>query len=415
MAEQHIVFAFAGQGYPPVEAARDLYRTSQVFRDAITEIDETTEDLLQKRLIPDRTYVPITEYLEEETLRPPHATTTDHPSARGKTLNAPSETLVIVSTQYALSKLLQSWNIVPQSVMAYSLGEFVAAAATGSYKMSALFKVLNRRDKFFEDRNLLPQKGGLARVFAPIYTLKQVLAKEGMLGVVDIAGSVSPNVSCLAGDAQSLDLVSERLKSSGLRVQRVKLEVGMVSLLLRLSNAPHDALNMHTEHSLITLQHSNHVQKISDAARSEPWFFPEEDSRDCRVVPGIDHWSSLGFEMKAGSPLNANHYATLLREPLRFMECIQGIFRKHMAERPEQELIFIDMAMGPGQLYKSIQDTLRDTPQWHQGMIRGTATIDPVKTDADAKSKLGWAERQLRANLDRAKVNVRGNPFPNSA
>lgn len=76
-----------------------------------------------------------------------------------------------------------------------------------------------------------------------------------------------------------------------------------------------------------------------------------------------------------------------------------------MKERPEQELAFIDMGMGPGQLYKSIMFTLKDTPGWQQGKVRATASIDPVEA-GDAKSKLGWAASQLETNLRKANVMV---------
>lgn len=107
--------------------------------------------------------------------------------------------------------------------------------------------------------------------------------------------------------------------------------------------------------------------------------------------------------MPTGSPLNANHYATVLREPLRYSQCMQNILRKHMKEQPGQELVFVDMGMGPGQLYKFIMATLEHTPEWKRSQVRATASIDPVEA-GDAKMKLGWAESQLKANLKRANV-----------
>jgi len=109
--------------------------------------------------------------------------------------------------------------------------------------------------------------------------------------------------------------------------------------------------------------------------------------------------------MPTGSPMNANHYATVLRRPLRYSECIQGIFHKHMKEQPDQDLVFVDMGMGPGQLYKSIMATLEQTPEWQQGQVRATASIDPVEA-GDSKMKLGWAKSQLEANLQKANVFV---------
>jgi hypothetical protein len=78
-----------------------------------------------------------------------------------------------------------------------------------------------------------------------------------------------------------------------------------------------------------------------------------------------------------------------------------------MKEQPDKELVFVDMGMGPGQLHKSIMATLDHTPEWKRGQVRATASIDPVEA-GDAKMKLGWAESQLKANLEKANV-----PAPN--
>ena len=76
-----------------------------------------------------------------------------------------------------------------------------------------------------------------------------------------------------------------------------------------------------------------------------------------------------------------------------------------MKEQPNQDLVFVDMGMGPGQLYKSIMATLEHTPEWQRGQVRATASIDPVEA-GEAKMNLGWAESQLRSNLDRANLFV---------
>lgn len=154
------------------------------------------------------------------------------------------------------------------------------------------------------------------------------------------------------------------------------------------------------------MKHSRHVQALADHVRSSPDIVPEKDSKDCRVLPGIDHWSSLAIQLPTGSPLNANHYATVLRRPLRYRDCVQKIFQKHMSEQPEQDLVCVDMGMGPGQLYKLIMaafEHFEHTAEWQRGQVRAMASIDPVDA-GDAKSKLGWAEAQLKDNLSKANV-----------
>lgn len=229
MSSHHVVFTFAGQGYPPVEAARDLYRTSPVFRNAIEDVQNTIDNLLQEQAIESGHHIPLTEYLEEDEIRPPYATSFDRPLKTEEHSLPPSETVVILAAQYALGKMLQSWGIIPRSVMAYSLGELVAGTFTGSYTLPAVMKLLTRRESLLADRSLIPQKGALALVHTDGDSVKEVLAKEGLLGTVDIAGFSNPVTTCLAGNAEPMEIALEKFDAAEIGVRRVKLEVGMVS------------------------------------------------------------------------------------------------------------------------------------------------------------------------------------------
>lgn len=228
MSAQHIVFTFAGQGYPPIEAARDLYRTSEVFQSAITDVQKTIDTLLRAKAVPNGHHARLTDYLEEDEIRPPYATSFAQTSRIHQDPLPPSESLIIVAAQHALGKMLQSSGIVPRSVMAYSLGEIAAGTFTGSYTLPAVLKLLGRRESLLSDRSLIPRKGGLALIFTGGDGVKEILAKEGLLGTVDIAGFSTPTTTCLAGDADALDIALQKFEDANVGIKRVKLEVGMV-------------------------------------------------------------------------------------------------------------------------------------------------------------------------------------------
>lgn len=228
MSAQHIVFTFAGQGYPPVEAARDLYRTSEVFQNAITDVQNTIDTLLREKAVPNGHHARLTDYLEEDKIHPPYATSFGQTSRIDQDPLPPSESMIIVAAQYALGKMLQSFGVVPRSVMAYSLGEIAAGTFTGSYTLPAVMKLLGRRESLLSDRSLVPRKGGLALVFSSSDGVKEILAKEGLLGTVDIAGFSTPSTTCLAGDADALEIALQKFEDANVGIKRVKLEVGMV-------------------------------------------------------------------------------------------------------------------------------------------------------------------------------------------
>lgn len=229
MSPQHIVFTFAGQGYPPVEAARDLYRTSPVFQDAIQHVQRTIDSLLQDKAIQNGRHIPLTQYFEEDELRPPYATSFDQSPISDDSSLPPTESIVIVASQYALGKMLQSWDIAPRSVMAYSLGEIAAGTFTGSYTLPAVMKLLARRESLLGDRSLIPQKGALALIYTDGDSAKELLAREGLLGTVDISGFTNPTTVSLAGSADALDIVLQKFEAADINIKRIKLEVGMVS------------------------------------------------------------------------------------------------------------------------------------------------------------------------------------------
>lgn len=115
--------------------------------------------------------------------------------------------------------------------MAYSLGVIAAGTFTGSYTLPAMVKLLARREALLADRSLFPNKGGLALVSTDGNSIKQFLAKEGLLGTVDIAGFSSPVATCVAGDAAQLDIALEKLSNPDVDFKRVRLDIGMASFV----------------------------------------------------------------------------------------------------------------------------------------------------------------------------------------
>ncbi|USW54230.1 Putative Acyl transferase domain superfamily, Acyl transferase/acyl hydrolase/lysophospholipase [Septoria linicola] len=64
-----IVFCFAGQGYVPLKAARDLYRTCTVFKTAIDKVDSNITSSAKQKLV-ELTSIPLKEYFREAEMCP---------------------------------------------------------------------------------------------------------------------------------------------------------------------------------------------------------------------------------------------------------------------------------------------------------------------------------------------------------
>lgn len=105
---------------------------------------------------------------------------------------------------------------------------------------------------------------------------------------------------------------------------------------------------------------------VADKMRNDLLFWPDEDACKARVVPDVNHWSCLGIQLHAGTPLNARNWATQLLTPVCFAQCIQSIYQQGVAVR--ELVVFLDLGMGP-RLLRLVSNTLEDTPEWKSGQM----------------------------------------------
>lgn len=363
---KEVVFCFAGQGYVPLEASRDLYRTCTIFREAIDEVaanikafHETEGEVA--------TCISLPEYLMEVQERPAHTPKSSSPNT-GE-LTTPSATMVIFAAQYALAKTIQSLGLHPSTIVGYSLGEHIASMVTGSLPLQSGIKLLLRRDKIFSDKEVIPTIGGMVTVQAPPCDTVQALAEYGVVGDVEVSGYPHKNSTVLSGEAGKLDIAQECLAKNSIHTDRRAIQLGM---------------------------HSSHVQGVAGKLREEPAHFC--DDAKARVREGVNHWSCLGMKLAAGTPLHAKYWATQLREPIHFKQCIEGIYEESRRER-DGKLVFLDLGMGP-RLSRLVQNTLQDTPEWEEGKVVAVSCIQPMGLEPAAKAKQGWAFAELQRRLE---------------
>lgn len=365
-------FCFAGQGFVPLEAARDLYRASDTFRTTIHDVEDVI-DGFYKTGNDRRTFIPLTEYLEEAEARPAFTAEfgkDDNFDAEGCATTPPA-TLVIFAAQYALGRTIQAAGVQPWSVVGYSLGEIIAAIFTKDIPLGVGVRLLLRRDRLFIDRKLIPEEGGMATVQADSDTTVRALAKAGMLGTVDVAGFPHPDSTILSGHAKPLDVAQEVLKNSGIESQRRSISLGM---------------------------HSAHIDRAANELRHSPTIFPPEDAAKAKISHGIRFWSCLGIELSHGTPLNANHWATIWRQPIHFKQCIEGIYNAARSDLPQKPLIYLDLGMGP-RLTRLVQNTLQKDCDWQNGNVQGVSCIPANTIDESAKLQTGWSLKLLEKSL----------------
>lgn len=362
-----LVFCFAGQGYVPLEASRDLYRTSPIFRDSINKVAAAIKSFHETENEP-TTCISLPEYFMENEERPAHTPKSTPESTPNENLTPPSATIVIFAAQYALAKTLQSLNLHPTAVIGYSLGEHIGSMVTGSLPLSTGIRLLLRRDKLFSDKTLVPEIGGMVTVQAPPETTTRALAAHGAIGDVEISGYPHKKSVVISGKAEALDAAQEGLKDCDIGSDRRDIELGM---------------------------HSSHVAGVAGNIRSDPERFCG-DHEEAKVVEGVEHWSCLGTKLQAGTPLNAKYWACQLVTPIHFRQCVEGVYE---GRKEGGEVVFLDLGMGP-RLGRLVQNTLGDCEGWKEGRVWAVSCVQPMGLDGEVKGQEGWAMRDLMGRVE---------------
>ena len=137
----------------------------------------------------------------------------DEASARLNRISHLHPALFVV--EYALARLLMSWGVVPQAMLGYSLGEYVAACLSGVFSLEDALRLVAARGRWIEE---LPEGAMLAvpvseaEIAADLGEDLDLAAANGSGGCV-VSGSPAA-VATLEKRLAGRDVVSRRLHST---------------------------------------------------------------------------------------------------------------------------------------------------------------------------------------------------------
>jgi acyl transferase domain-containing protein/acyl carrier protein len=203
--DRPIIFMFPGVGDHYVGMAHGLYQTERIFREWV----DRCCDLLKADLNIDLCTL----------LYPQNESESVHSTHSGLDLrrmlgrenennaNSPLQQTalaqpVVFVIEYALAQLLMSWGIRPQAMIGYSLGEYVAACLSGVLSLEDALKLVAKRAAMIQSL----EAGSMLAV-----PLSERDIQPYLRGGVALAASVAPNVSILAGTAENITAMQERL------------------------------------------------------------------------------------------------------------------------------------------------------------------------------------------------------------
>lgn len=201
-----VVFMFPGGGAQYAGMGADLYEQEPAYRQALDSCLASLPAELSARV---RRLV-----LERGAGQ----------AAAGTELERPSLALpALFATEYAMAKLLMSWQLAPVACIGHSMGEYVAACLAGVFSIADGMSLVAARGRLFET---LPE-GGMLSVALSEQELLPLLGAE-----LSIAAVNAPKVCAASGPVAAIEALRQRLTEREIDNQRVHISVAAHSAML---------------------------------------------------------------------------------------------------------------------------------------------------------------------------------------
>jgi len=200
-----ILGIFNGQGAQWPTMGKELYQNCNLFRDAISQMQQSLDDL------PDGPEWSLADQL----CAPPARSNVQEPAVSQPLCTA---------LQIALTKLLRAAGITFSGIVSHSSGEVAAAYAAGYLSMSNAIRVSYLRGKY---TNLAKGSDGLpGKMIAVGLSLEQatVLCKEIGADKICVAANNSGRSCTLSGNADAVDQAQQSLDAQGTFARTLKVD-----------------------------------------------------------------------------------------------------------------------------------------------------------------------------------------------
>jgi amino acid adenylation domain-containing protein len=263
-----VAWVFSGQGSQKSEMGKNLYSSHKVFKKIIDQCNT----LFAKAGIPD---------LKETLFDAQYA----------ERLNQTLYTQpALFSWQYAMSKLLQHWGVIPQWVMGHSIGEFAACVVAGHLPVESAIELVAHRALLMEHNTAA---GNMLAVRSNEASLLDVLSTYTDIVIASINGKEN---FVLSGPIKSIDALQKDIKKAGITCQ-----------LLRVNRSFHSS-------SMDRLKTAfyNHQISLSVPVNTTASFLPEM-------------YSSLTASKTELGDLDTDYWFSQLRQPVNFYKTTQSL------------------------------------------------------------------------------------------
>jgi acyl transferase domain-containing protein len=295
-----VTFMFPGLGDQYEGMAAELYKNEAVFR---RQIDDCCADL-EPHLGLDLREILFSSQQEDQSLSTKHQgiglqdllKRKSQPDNRLHRTSLAQPAVFVV--EYALAKLLMSWGILPQAMIGYSLGEFVAATLAGSLRLKDALRLVASRASLMDT---LPE-GAMLAVSLSVQELGRWMGET-----LSIAVCNTPKLTVVSGPPDAIAELEARLEQEGVVSRRLP--------------------NTRAFHSKVMEQlYDEFVELVKTVPLREP---------DIAYISNV-----TGTWIKAEEATDPHYWARHMCQTVRFGEGIEELLK-------ESDRVFIEV--GPGQ------------------------------------------------------------------
>ena len=243
-----VAFLYPGQGSQYVNMLRGLRAAEPIVARTFEEADRAMKPILGK---------PLTEFIYVD----PADTAAVARAESGLTQTAITQPVVLTS-DLAMTRLLEAYGIRPDMTMGHSLGEYGALVAAGALPFADALEAVAARGREMT-RVAMADNGKMAAVFAPLAEIERIL--HTVEGYVVIANLNSDKQAVIGGASRAVDQASEALQNAGFNV--VPLQVS------------------HAFHTSIVAPASEPMRRTLERLRLTPPMLPVVANVDGRFYP----------------------------------------------------------------------------------------------------------------------------------
>ncbi|GCD99361.1 polyketide synthase [Embleya hyalina] len=301
-----VVFVFPGQGSQWVGMAAELHGQSAVFASRFGECAKALESFVDWSAVDVLTGVEGAPSLDRVDVVQP----------------------VLWAVLVSLAEVWRSFGVTPDAVVGHSQGEIAAAVVAGGLSLDDGARVVALRSRAIV---ALSGRGGMASVAEPVEVLRERLSAWG--GRISVAAVNGPGQVVVSGEADALAELVAVVTDEGGRARLIPVDYA---------------------------SHSAQVEEIrgrivADLARIVP------------VSGSVPLWSTVTGDWLDTAGMDAEYWATNLRETVRFEEAVRGLAESGHG-------VFVETSPHPV-LVAAIQETLEATTSG-RSLVVGTLRRD---------------------------------------